>query len=201
MKKVKYLFLLVPSLFLMTSCQTTPHVDTITEKEAQDFIYTNYKDVVAKAPSTSSTIKWEVKKDNDAGEAKKEIGLYIDGNSVADNKVDKIALTSTDRLNQYANDDLNKDVMGKVGTDAVVAMNPTIYQDLYQSEQRQLGGCNLVYKNGPNNGLVIISQLQSTTSVHTRSHTYNAQGLETEFKVELNKDDLIYTMTINFKYE
>lgn len=199
MKKVKYLFLLVPSLFLITSCQTTPHVDTLTEQEAQDFINEHYSKVEAKAPSTLSTIKWEVKKDTDVGDAKAVIGKYIDGNPVADNKVDKFDLVNTVRLEQYKNE-LTKEVMGDIGHDAVIAMNPTIYQDLYHSGQRQYGVYNLIYKPGPDNGLIIISQRQSINNVHVRYHTYNAQGLETEFRVEFGMDSQEYSMTINFQY-
>lgn len=201
MKKVKYLFLLVPSLFLITSCQTTPHVDTLTEQEAQDFINEHYSEVVAKKPTPSSTIKWEVKKDDDASHAKSRIGKYIDGNPVADNKGENVAIANQDRLDQYVTDLSSSEVMGDAdGHDAVIAMNPTIYRDLYHSRQRGYGEYNLIYKPGPDNGLIIISQLQSINSVDVRYHTYNALGLESEFRIEFNKDNQEYSMTINFKY-
>ncbi|MCQ2786959.1 MAG: hypothetical protein MJ199_00995 [Bacilli bacterium] len=201
MKKVKYLFLLVPSLFLITSCQTTPHVDTLTEQEAQDFINEHYSKVEAKVPSTLSTIKWEVKKDNDVGDAKSRIGKYIDGTPVGDAKGDNVAIVNHDRLDQYVYDLSSSELMGDVnGHDAVIAMNPTYYEILYHSRQRGYGAYNLIYKPGPDNGLIIISQLQSITSVDIRYHTYNAQGLETEFRIDFGKDDQEYSMTINFKY-
>ncbi|MCQ2795262.1 MAG: hypothetical protein MJ214_03555 [Bacilli bacterium] len=203
MKKLSYLFLLTPALFLITSCQTTPKVDTIDENEARAFINEHYKDKQAATPNTLSTIKWKITKD-DSGDthlAKQYISQYYLKDittDIPDEQNDPISV-SQDACNRYT-DHLNSDAMGKSGFDEVIAMNPTIFEQLYKSWQNEPTVSSLTYKHGPNNGLIIISALLSTKSAYTLTHTYDGDGRETEFKIVRAEGGLDYTMTMNFKY-
>lgn len=206
MKRTSHLFLLVPSLFLLASCQTTPKVDTITEEEAQAFIKENFlrgTDTFNK-PTTESTVKWEIT-DNDQKENAMVIVTNYLGSTVTELKGE--AKITSDRAQQYKDEVNDINAMKTPGFDAIIGMNWDIYENLYQSEQHRIHYSKLLYKKGPDDGLVIISQLESTKNLYTLIHTYKGSkdkkgGYESKFEASVYNSDtkLQYKVTIDFHY-
>ena len=199
MKKAKYFLLLVPSLFLLTSCGNSTATDLISEADARKFINERFKDAKPAELSKATTITWNIANDSQA--TRDIIGSYINFNKdpVGSNTGTNVAITDASRLNQYKVGDLaNSAAMGALGTDAVVAMNPSIYNLLWRSEQNNTHHY-LTYKYW-GAGLAIISNLQDNTYKETRCHYYDQDGHELIYQVMYNTVDYNYTMTINFKY-
>ncbi len=210
MKRTSHLFLLVPSLFLMASCQTTPKVDTIDEKEAQAFIqekFTNGMDFFKeKIPTGETTFSWEIidtKDEASINDAKVVIKSYL-GKDVGDQlKSDNVKIAEGEAHRKQYPDQLAEFQFDDPVGDAVIGMNQKIYENLYISSQHKAGYSNIKKKKGPDNGLIIISLLDtSTKSVNTLTHTYNHEGLESKFEVVCSKSDskMQFKMTIDFHY-
>lgn len=204
MKKTGLLLLLVPTLFL-ASCQTTPKIDTITEKEAREFIEEHFTTTTFNvAPKDTSIIKWKINSTDETikNEIKAVIGGYING-TITDDKNDKgLQITDATRLNKYLSELTDESVQfGDAPYDAVIGMNTAIFNKLYHSGQNDVDPFTLVYKPA-GKGLVIISQSTMQNTTHTRTHRYNENGQETRFEVNVNKESgaYSYTMSIDFKY-
>lgn len=203
MKKINYLFLLTPALFL-ASCQTTPKIDTLTEEEAIKIIQERFHlgeqgQPGFVAPTSETKIRWNIKSNEDV--AKSYIGLYIFDNPSTQTFPEGSECNITDgtRLNNYVTE-LN-DVFS-YGKDAVIGMNMDIYKKMrntYSFTSNDVKPYYLVYKlNGE--GLIIISKATQSYYTDTRTHYYDKDGRETRFDVEIDKEDHHYTMTIEFKY-
>lgn len=210
MKRTSHLFLLVPSLFLLASCQTTPKVDTIDEKEAQAFIQEHYNKKELKdftKPDDNTTFSWEIidtKDQTGIDEAKEIVKKYVGITDDIELKKDNVKITSgygQSYLNELTSDEV-KSFDTPVG-DAVIGMNwKDIYQKLYSKSAQNDDDHDLFYKKGPDNGLIIISRYMGSKIVHTRTHTYNSEGLESKFEVACSMYDskLQYKLTIDFRY-
>lgn len=208
MKKTGLLLLLTPTLFL-ASCQTTPKIDTIDEKEARAFIEEHFtKEKFEVAPDATSKIKWEIKSTDEAikNDIKTIISKYIyssDGRKITDDKnTAGLPMDDAARLSSYLTElDGSVESFGTPGTDAVIGMNKDIFEKLYKSGQREVGTYNLIYKLA-GKGLRISSESAVQNTIYTRTHYYNEVGQETKFEINANKNNstVVFTMSIDFKY-
>ena len=209
MKKNTLLLLVVPSLFLF-SCSRPVIVDAIDETEARDFIERKYEDTTYQQPLFEKTlVNWKITKDNE-GKAAKHIGRYLSNpdipTPVEGEKGNKIHIENADRINTFKTEleDLTTDpeILGNPGHEAVLALNPTIYEALYHGQGQD--NYSLVFKyvgSGASRGLKITSKYNGTDLVYNRVHTYNKDGHETKFELTYsNGNDLNYSLTISFKY-
>lgn len=201
MKKVGYLLLLTPALFL-ASCQTTPKIDTITPEEAQKIIdkFEQRPDTFV-APNDTSKVSWNVNK----GDAKDLIKPYLGHDLPEDKKEDYI--TEQTRRDSYITElaDEPASLFNDVGHDAFIRMNTDLHLKMIKSippyPTNETGDYFLKYKkNG--GGITIIEESTSQKTIYTRTHFYNESGREDRFEVNVNKEsgNLVYTMNIEFHY-
>ena len=204
------MLLVVPSLFLF-SCSRPVIVDTIDVDEARNFINTKYEHVEYQQPSFEKTlVNWKITKDNDAQDAAKHIGSYLSNpkepTPVTEDKGNKVHIEDEARINAFKTEleEIEEPkYLGTIGHEAVLYLNPTIYEALYHGQGEPETKYSLIYKyngTGAGRGLKITSDYQDTNYTHRRIHTYNKDGHETKFELIVSNDILNYSLTINFKY-
>lgn len=200
MKKTS-LLLLIPSLFLFTSCAKAPVVDTIDENAAREFIKEKYSKATPKAPSLETLVNWKITKDDKDKKIQKLVNLYVINNDKNPaGETGKKVKINQNRANAFKTEleDLDDPTpFGQIGTDAIVTLNPEIYKVLYKSQGTD--DFSLIYRYA-GSGLKITSQLNTPTTTFTRVHTYNKYGYETRFELTVSNEEYNYTLNINFKY-
>lgn len=203
MKKAKYLLLLAPSLFLLTSCGKSTATDLISEADARKFIETYFTAASSEftPPDDSKTkVVWNITKDNDDKDARTIICGYIG----IEDEPEKLPASNfigrsleEGRGSQYI--DENDEAEATVGHDAYVWMNEEVYSNYLRHSEQNTGGHYLTYKYW-GAGLAIISNLQDLNHTETRYHYYDHNGRESIYQVVWNNGGLNFTVTINFQY-
>ncbi len=200
MKKSKLLLLLAPSLFLFTSCDTAPKIDTISEADAINYIQNQYKDYTI--GDTFNTPKkgiasWTINEEEPATESKNLIKQYT-GIDNPELKYEKYEISDT-RINNYVSELNNSSVTFTMGTDVVVGMNEDIFNKLYSIKNNGAVAYDFVYKYA-GSGLMINIVPSNTKEQYTRTHYYDGNGRETKFEMSISKDGKNFSLSIEFNY-